>query len=359
MDTFRRFPHGGPLYFSRPSPIEITLSFSSVPEVSCYLSPPWYENKDDHRPSLQSFLQASASNEHQDLRLNGLAVLSTLANACQPLVDVNKAKMQITKIALVSVENMTVCSWINLVLNAQNAGYSVVIYFGEENYGPLGNVTKLHTQEEILIPFGTAESCSNNTNSHSSDMITNYDVLFKAVDKTSVNIIITGDKSENLRDMAEYLKKLYYWFLFGPFITLEWLRRKKKLCCVTGISQQVAEESAADDEERGQLVTRVGESREQNVQDITDEGNEDESQPLIIITDTNTDLTRNDNVDRCRIIEFLAMMFKRGALNNLKLTALRTVALGLTLTLSFSSSMHIIRKLMKPQESVFEGLSEK
>lgn len=218
-----------------------TLSFSSVPELVCDLSSPWL---DDYRPSLQSFLQASTTNEDQDLRLSGLGVLSTLANACQPLVDVNKAKMQITKIALVSVENMTVCSWRNLVLNAQNAGYSVVIYFGEENYGPLGNVTKLHTQEEILIPFGTAESCSNNTNSHSSDMITNYDVLFKAVDKTSVNIIITGDKSENLRDMAEYLKKLYYWFLFGPFITLEWLRRKKKLCCVTGISQQVAEESA-------------------------------------------------------------------------------------------------------------------
>ena len=49
----------------------------------------------------------------------------------------------------------------------------------------------------------------------------------------------------------------------------------------------------------------------------------------------------------------------QGSLNNLNLTALRTVALGLTLTLSFSSSMHIIRKLMKPQESVFEGLGER
>ena len=49
----------------------------------------------------------------------------------------------------------------------------------------------------------------------------------------------------------------------------------------------------------------------------------------------------------------------QGSLNNLKLTVLRTGALSLTLTLSFSSSMHIIRKLMKPQESVFEGLSEK
>ena len=56
---------------------------------------------------------------------------------------------------------------------------------------------------------------------------------------------------------------------------------------------------------------------------------------------------------------FYFILNSQGSLNNFKLTALRTVALGLTLTLSFSSSMHIIRKLMKPQESVFEGLSER
>ncbi|XP_068713779.1 uncharacterized protein [Montipora foliosa] len=48
----------------------------------------------------------------------------------------------------------------------------------------------------------------------------------------------------------------------------------------------------------------------------------------------------------------------QGSLNNLKLTALRTVAIGLTLSTSFSSSMHIIRKLVKPRESLFESLSE-
>ena len=56
---------------------------------------------------------------------------------------------------------------------------------------------------------------------------------------------------------------------------------------------------------------------------------------------------------------FYFILNSQGSLNNLKLTALRTVAIGLTLTLSFSSSMHIIRKLMKPQESVFEGLGER
>lgn len=56
---------------------------------------------------------------------------------------------------------------------------------------------------------------------------------------------------------------------------------------------------------------------------------------------------------------FYFVLNSEGSLSNLKLTALRTVAIGLTLTVSFSSSMHIIRKLTKPQESLFEGLSEK
>ena len=55
---------------------------------------------------------------------------------------------------------------------------------------------------------------------------------------------------------------------------------------------------------------------------------------------------------------FYFVLNSEGSLNNLKLTALRTVAIGLTLKVSFSSSMHIIRKLNKPEESLFEGLSE-
>ncbi|XP_068684617.1 uncharacterized protein [Montipora foliosa] len=56
---------------------------------------------------------------------------------------------------------------------------------------------------------------------------------------------------------------------------------------------------------------------------------------------------------------FYFILNSKGWLDNIKLTALRTVGIGLTLTLSFSSSMHIIRKLTKPRESLFEGLSEK
>ena len=56
---------------------------------------------------------------------------------------------------------------------------------------------------------------------------------------------------------------------------------------------------------------------------------------------------------------FYFALNSQGSLANLKLTALRTVAIVLTLTISFNSSMHIVRKLVKPRESLFEGLGEK
>ena len=519
-----------------------TLSFASIPEVVCHLSTPWFENRSSyyHHPSLESFLQASKTDADQDLRLSGLAVVSRLANASESLVDVSKSRIHVDKIALVTLKDDTAFSCGDLALNAQNAGYSVVTYFGDGYCGPDGNVSKPHTQEEILIPIVFVGNCINCTSFEYND---NYDFL-KATDKTFVNIIETQQGSDELSKMAKYLKRLYYWFLLGPIITLEWLRRKKKLCCVT-IPQQVHEESAAGNEENARLVPRVEESQEQNIQDITGGEIESESQPLITIADTDTDITTIDQMGRiivrvtrifgirylavclgyvlltlaalpvgissggwsffrfdeqernnqknfwesilpdnstefslgiatrvsciltlwwspvqifcfliysrfncastwtvltnvsklirsdwfssnmyllvlcaivpycsvgpfsgqffhftvynmtCTVCNFLFIIIlnkhrvvtryvfyisvcmicayvesdivavfyfilnSQGSLNNVKLTALRTVALGLTLTLSFSSSMHIIRKLMKPQESVFEGLGER
>ena len=525
------------LFFLRPQPPvscnshlqsgRTTLSFASVPKVVCQPSPPWFPNGGDYRPTLEQFLQESKADADQDLRLSGLAVVSKLTNVRQPLVDVSKSRIHVDKIALVTLKNHRgAFSCGDLALNAQNAGYSVVTYFGDGYCGPDGNVSKPHTQEEILIPIVFVNSCINCTSSHSFHWLNNYDFL-TATDKTFVNIIETQQGSNELSKMKEYRKRLYYWFLLGPIITLEWLRRKKKLCCVT-ISQQVHEESAADNEENARLVPRVEESQEQNIQDITGEEIESELQPLIITIDTDTDITTFDHMGRiivCLIIErsirylavglgyvlltlaalpvgissgglsffrfdsgesvtflgilplwwpsiqiFCFFMYSRfnrasawtvltnvsklirshwfssnmyllvlcfvvpycslsqrlfsdrftfstflyltvynvtctvcnflfiiilnkhkvvtryvfyisvcmicayvesdivavfyfilnsqGSLNNVKLTALRTVALGLTLTLSFSSSMHIIRKIMKPQESVFEGLGE-
>ena len=55
---------------------------------------------------------------------------------------------------------------------------------------------------------------------------------------------------------------------------------------------------------------------------------------------------------------FYFALNSQGSLQNVKLTAIRTAAITLTLLVSFRTSMHIIRKLIKPRQSVFEGLSE-
>ena len=507
-----------------------TLSFASVPEVVCVLYPPRFANGDDYRPSLEQFLQESKADADQDLRLSGLAVVSKLTNVRQPLVDVSKSRIHVDKIALVTLKNDTAAiSCGDLALNAQNAGYSVVTCFGHVYCGPDGNVSKPHTQEEILIPIVLVNYCINCTSSPSFPRLNNYDFL-TATDKTFINIIETQQGSNELSKMNKYLVRLYYWFLLGPIITLEWLRRKKKLCCVT-ISHQVDEESAAGNEENARLVPRVDEDQEQNIQDIIGEEIESELQPLINTIYTDTEITTFDHMGRiivcvtrlfgrsirylavglgyvllslvalpvgisggglsffrfdsevsvsfsgilslwwpsiqifcffmysrfnrasawtvltnvsklirshwfssnmyllvlcfvvpycslsqrlfsdrftfstflyltvynvtCTVCNFLFIIIlnkhkvvtryvfyisvcmicayvesdivavfyfilnSQGSLNNVKLTALRTVALGLTLTLSFSSSMHIIRKIMKPQESVFEGLGER
>ena len=256
-----------------------TSLIASVPKEVCHLSTPRLANGDEYRPSLESFLQASKTDADQDPRLSGLAVVSKLANARQSLVGVSKSR----------IHDTATFSCGDLALNAQNAGYSVVTYFGDGYCGPDRNVTKPHTQEEVLIPIVFVQICVKYTTSHSFQVINDSNFL-KAADKAVENIIATEPGSDELCQMAEYLKRLYYWFLLGPIITLEWLRRKKKLCCVT-ISQQVHDESAAGNEENARLVTRVEEGQEQNIQDITGKEIESESQPLIITIDTDTDVT--------------------------------------------------------------------
>ena len=69
----------------------------------------------------------------------------------------------------------------------------------------------------------------------------------------------------------------------------------------------------------------------------------------------------------CMICAYIELN-SEGSLQNVKLTAIRTAAISLILIVSFCgwgsfavlyrTSMHIIRKLVKPRQSLFEGLSE-
>ena len=177
-----------------------TMSFPTVSGMVCNLHPTY---GDDYLPSLESFLHASTTNKDQDIRLSDLAVVSRLANARQPVVDVSKSsRIHVDKIALVTPNDDTVFSCGDLALNAQNAGYPMVTYFGDRHCGPDGNVTKPHTREEILIPIVFAENCANHTTSDFNNLVNDYDFL-KNADQTYVNIIETKQGSDELRQMAK------------------------------------------------------------------------------------------------------------------------------------------------------------
>ena len=513
---------------------EISLSFSSTTDVVCTLgdsqSYPPYEPTNLKGPSLITFLQASSTEGKKDLTFDGLAVFSKLANACQSLIDVGKARVQVNKIALIGIkeEINTTCSFCDLAIKAQHAGYSMLI-FSPSTYKLLEKNCSVKTADKLLIPVVYGSHCENASVGWSMT-----DSQLSTADQTGVHIRVSL-VSDDLKAMAIYLKHLYFWFLVGPVITLEWLRRKKILCCVT-TTRQIDEESGNEEMveegrehyiQRAQIFTYhaqtssitvrvarifgrgirylaigfgyviltlaalpVGISsgglsffrfdeqerfRQKTFWDVLlpEKTTTVKRDNLTSTTTTETGasiaavvtlwwsvvrvfsffmystlvcrrtwtvstnpskLIRSDwfssnmyllvlcfvvpycslnqiplfgsiyiwkflyfmlyNVT-CTVCNFLFIIIlnkhrvvtryvfyisvsmicayvesdivavfyfilnSQGSLNNLKLTALRTVALGLTLSLTFSSSMHIIRKLMKPQESVFEGLSER
>ena len=100
-------------------------------------------------PSIESILRTSTTEEDQELRLSGMAVF---ANACQPLADVSKAKIQINKIALISLANEYECSLKDLLVHAQNAGYSVVIFIGYSCPPRFHTTAETELQDQLLIP---------------------------------------------------------------------------------------------------------------------------------------------------------------------------------------------------------------
>ena len=109
-------------------------------------------------PSLHSFIQATTTG----FILNGLAVYSKLSNACQPLEDVRHAQIQVHKVALVNLtnSNYSLCPLEKLTINAQNAGYSVLICFAE-NSDVFLSTEKEMSAYKLLIPtlYATSKHC--------------------------------------------------------------------------------------------------------------------------------------------------------------------------------------------------------
>ena len=219
---------------------QISLSFSNSPEVVCPLTDvqttyPRYNLK---APSLLSFLRASTAEGNQDLTFSGLVVVSKMANVCHPLVDVGQARVQVNKIALITMKKE--CSLCELAAKAQHAGYSMVIFYSSQRLTERNCSVK--TAAKLLIPVVYSDNCQNFSNPlDDRDLHT----LFSTVDQTDIHVRVLF-MSYDLKKMAMYLRNLHFWFLLGPIITMVWLRRKKILCRVT-TARQIDEESGDEE----------------------------------------------------------------------------------------------------------------
>ena len=217
---------------------QISLSFSNSPDVVCPLTDvqttyPRYNLK---APSLVSFLRASTTEGNQDLTFSGLVVVSKMANVCHPIVDVGQARVQVNKIALITMKKE--CSLCELAAKAQHAGYSMVIFHFSPWLTERNCIVK--TAAKLLIPVVYSENCQN-----ISSAVCDMHTLFSTADQTDIHVRVLF-MSYDLKKMAMYLRNLHFWFLLGPIITMVWLRRKKILCRVT-TARQIDEESSDEE----------------------------------------------------------------------------------------------------------------
>ena len=246
-------------------------------------------------PTLESVIQASTTDEGRELRFPGLAVTSTLKNKCQPLTDVSKAKIPANKIALVilQLEDETACPMQDLALEAQRAGYSVLIYFAK-SVKISTTPTEVPSKEILLIPVLEGSFSQAFKNGHISWCTGRTNV--------EISVQVYKPRSTELDAMKSYLEKRYFWFLVGPIITLVWMIRTKKFCWHSGRHERSenplepeAENQVETDAEREIRTMEEGENRTgEPVQVLACRERPAEEQPLL-------SAVSNDSRDnRCR-----------------------------------------------------------
>ena len=266
-------------------------------------------------PSLEEYLRALPGEEGQELRLRGLALYSELTNACQPLFDISKSKFQGNIIALVSLEEL-LCTLQGLVINAQNAGYSVLIFdvrsarlFGDDNG------TQTDTKDKLLIPVLSVRNTSGMP----------YFEPLEEFDRSKVDISVQAADLDDLANMQAYLSNLYFWFLLGPLITLEWLRRKKRLCFMSGALQQDHEEIATFGDERSVRNLEEGGVRSEAQESVANYDQEtehyqtggDEQPLLVVVNDPRLNLaTRMRQRTSIRVVVLFSEVFGKLAVGS-------------------------------------------
>ena len=219
---------------------EFALFLSSVQEETEFSGPYYFSNNSYSKkltdelksPSVESFIRASTTGNS----VKCLAMYLKLTNACQTLDDVSKVKAQVPKIALVTLVNESTCTLQELAENVQNAGYSVLIYFAAS----YAIATVKNSKNKVLIPVAIEDMADEPTD-FADSWLSNAD-LPKYVEISAY--------TDELKRMKSYLKRLYFWFLIGPLITLEWMRRTRKFCWMSDSQddQREAEERTTENE---------------------------------------------------------------------------------------------------------------
>ena len=244
---------------------EFALILSSVQEGRGFNLTSYYSNNSyskEHTaelksPSVESFIRASTTSNS----VKCFAVYLNLTNACQTLDDVSKVKAQVPKIALVTLVNESTCTLQELAENVQNAGYSVLIYFAAS----YAIATVKNSKNKVLIPVAIEDMADEPTD-FADSWLSNAD-LPKYVDIFAY--------TDELTQMKSYLKRLYFWFLIGPLITLEWMRRTRKFCWTSDSQddQREAEERTTENE-------RNAVENEIRTMEEGENGTEESRQPL-------------------------------------------------------------------------------
>ena len=219
---------------------EFALFLSSVQEETEFSGPYYFSNNSYSKkltaelnfPSVESFIRASTTGNS----VKCLAMYLKLTNACQTLDDVSKVKAQVPKIALVTLVNESTCTLQELAGNVQNAGYSVLIYFAAS----YAMATVKNSKNKVFIPVAIEDMTDQWTDDSWYSTLSNADLTY-------VEIFAYTDE---LTKMKSYLKRLYFWFLIGPLITLEWMRRTRKFCWMSDSQddQREAEERTTENE---------------------------------------------------------------------------------------------------------------
>ena len=128
-----------------------------------------------------------------------------------------------------------------------------MLIFSPSTYELVEKNCSVKTADKLLIPMVYGFMCEKPRSQWSMT-----DSQLSTADQTGVHIRVSL-VSDDLKAMAIYLENLYFWFLVGPVITLEWLRRKKILCCST-TARQIDEESGNEEmveEGRGHYIQRA------------------------------------------------------------------------------------------------------